>query len=129
MAEKVACPARSTRSITFLNCYGDLTVSWDEKDSTKMESRIQKLLDQGYQFFIVKKRFLRPNAKVPIRSLRELEKNEVTAADKTIALLFEDIEGEVLKDDTEQYDMVKGSTDAKEIVKSEVVCSKPATAG
>ena len=116
-------------SITFLNCYGDLTITWDEKDSAKMEYRIQKLLDEGLQFFIVKKRFLIPDKKVPIRSLRDLEKNEITAADKTIAKLFSDIDGEVCRDETNQYDIVKGSTNPKEIVKSEVVCSKPATAG
>ena len=117
------------RSITFLNCYGDLTVTWDEKDSSKMESRIQKLLDEGYCFFIVKKRFLMPNKKVQIRSLRDLEKNEVTAEDKTIALLFKDIDGTVLKDETDQYDIVKGSDKPEEIVKGVVVCSKPATRG
>ena len=116
-------------TITFLNCYGDLTITWDEKDSSKMESRIQKLLDDGYQFFIVKKRFLISDKKVPLRSLRDLEKNEVTADDKTIAALFHDIDGEVCRDETDQYDIVKGSTNPKEIVKSEVVCSKPATAG
>ena len=122
-------PKSPKHAITFLNCYGDLTVTWDEKDSAKMESRIQKLLDDGYQFFIIKKRFLRPSKKEPIRSLRELEKNEVTADDKTIAALFHDIDGEVCRDETDQYDIVKGSTNPKEIVKSEVVCSKPATAG
>lgn len=122
-------PKSPKHAITFLNCYGDLTVTWDEKDSAKMESRIQKLLDDGYQFFIIKKRFLRPSKKEPIRSLRELEKNEVTADDKTIAKLFSDIDGEVCRDETDQYDIVKGSTNPKEIVKSEVVCSKPATAG
>lgn len=116
-------------TITFLNCYGDLTITWDEKDSNKMESRIQKLLDDGFQFFIVKKRFLISDKKVPLRSLRDLEKNEVTADDKTIAALFHDIDGEVCRDETDQYDIVKGSTNPKEIVKSEVVCSKPATAG
>ena len=58
-------------TITFLNCYGDLTVTWDEKDAQKMESRIQKLLDDGFQFFIVKKRFLISDKKVPLRSLRD----------------------------------------------------------
>ena len=116
-------------SITFLNCYGDLTITWDEKDSNKMESRIQKLLDEGLQFFIVKKRFLRPDKKVPIRSLRDLEKNEITAADKTIAKLFQDIDGEVCKDTNDCYDVVKGSDKPEEIVKSEVVCSKRPTAG
>lgn len=122
-------PKSPKHAITFLNCYGDLTVTWDEKDSAKMESRIQKLLDDGYQFFIIKKRFLRPSKKEPIRSLRELEKNEVTAEDKTIAKLFKDIDGEVCRDETDQYDIVKGSSNPEEIVKSEVVCSKPATAG
>lgn len=116
-------------SITFLNCYGDLTITWDGKDSAKMESRIQKLLDEGLQFFIVKKRFLIPDKKVPIRSLRDLEKNEITAADKTIAKLFQDIDGEVCKDTNEYYDVVKGSDKSEEIVKSEVVCSKGPTAG
>ena len=120
---------KNKHSITFLNCYGDLTITWDEKDSNKMESRIQKLLDEGLQFFIVKKRFLRPDKKVPIRSLRDLEKNEITAADKTIAKLFQDIDGEVCKDTNECYDVVKGSNKPKEIVKSEVVCSKQPTAG
>ena len=120
---------KKTHSITFLNCYGDLTVTWDERDSVKMEERIQKLLDEGYQFFIIKKRLLLPNKKIPIRYISDLEKNEVTATDKTISLLFKDIDGSVCKDDTQSYDMVKGSNDAKEIVKSEVVCSKPARAG
>ena len=119
----------SQHSMTFLNCYGDLTITWDEKDSTKMESKIQKLLDEGLQFFIIKKRFLRPNAKIAIRSIRDLEKNEVTAEDKVIAKLFNDIDGTVCKDDTESYYVVKCSTDSKEIVKSEVVVSKIPTAG
>ena len=116
-------------TITFLNCYGDLTVTWDEKDSKKMESRIQKLLDDGFQFFIVKKRFLISDKKVPLRSLRDLEKNEVTADDKTIATLFHDIDGEVYKDSQSEYDIVKGSNSPEEIVKSEVVCAPSSTRG
>lgn len=116
-------------SITFLNCYGDLTVTWDEKDSIKMESRIQKLLDEGFQFFIVKKRFFTADKKTPLRSLRDLEKNEVTADDKTIAMLFRDIDGEVYKDSQSEYDVVKGSNNPEEIVKSEVVCAPSSSKG
>jgi len=116
-------------TITFLNCYGDLTVTWDEKDSQKMESRIQKLLDDGFQFFIVKKRFLISDKKTPLRSLRDLEKNEITADDKTIAALFHDIDGEVYKDSQTEYDVVKGSKDPEEIVKSEVVCAPSSSRG
>lgn len=116
-------------TITFLNCYGDLTVTWDEKDSQKMESRIQKLLDDGFQFFIVKKRFLISDKKTPLRSLRDLEKNEITADDKTIAALFHDINGEVYKDSQTEYDVVKGSKDPKEIVKGEVVCAPSSSRG
>lgn len=116
-------------TITFLNCYGDLTITWDEKDSSKMESRIQKLLDDGYQFFIVKKRFLVSDKKTPLRSLRDLEKNEVTADDKTIAMLFHDIDGEVYKDSQSEYDVVKGSKDPKEIIKGEVVCAPSSSKG
>ena len=116
-------------TITFLNCYGDLTVTWDEKDSQKMESRIQKLLDDGFQFFIVKNRFLISDKKTPLRSLRDLEKNEITADDKTIAALFHDIDGEVYKDSQTEYDVVKGSKDPKEIVKGEVVCAPSSSRG
>lgn len=116
-------------TITFLNCYGDLTVTWDEKDSQRMESRIQKLLDDGFQFFIVKKRFLISDKKTPLRSLRDLEKNEITADDKTIAALFHDIDGEVYKDSQTEYDVVKGSKDPKEIVKGEVVCAPSSSRG
>lgn len=116
-------------TITFLNCYGDLTVTWDEKDSKKMESRIQKLLDDGFQFFIVKKRFLISDKKTPLRSLRDLEKNEITADDKTIAALFHDIDGEVYKDSQTEYDVVKGSKDPKEIIKGEVVCAPSSSRG
>lgn len=116
-------------NITFLNCYGDLTVAWDEKDAQKMESRIQKLLDEGFQFFIVKKRFFVSDKKIPIRSLRDLEKNEITADDKTIAKLFHDIDGEVYKVSENEYDVVKGSKDPKEIVKSEVVCAPTSSRG
>lgn len=117
------------RSMTFLNCYGDITISWDEKDSVKMESKIQQLLDEGYQFTIIKKRFLLPNKKVPLRKLSELETNSVTANDEVLAKLFGDISGTVMKDNSDSYDVVKGSDDASEIVQGEVVCSKPSTGG
>ena len=116
-------------SLTFLNCYGDLTITWEEKDSAKMESRIQKLLDKGFQFFIIKKRFMLPSKKVKLSSLRELRKNEITAKDETIFELFSKMDIDVVRDETDNYDVIKSSEKSEEIVKCEVICSKPAVGG
>lgn len=116
-------------SLTFLNCYGDLTITWEEKDSAQMESRIQKLLDKGFQFFIIKKRFMLPSKKVKLSSLRELRKNEITAKDETIFELFSKMDIDVVRDETDNYDVIKSSEKSEEIVKSEVICSKPAVGG
>lgn len=120
---------KNNACITFLNCYGDITISWEEKDSKEMESKIQNLLDNGFQFFIIKKRFLLPSKKIPLASLRDLKKNEITANDQTIMKLFEKLEVTIMKDTTDTYDVIKSSQNAEEIVQSEVVCTKQAVGG
>lgn len=118
--------------ITFLNCYGDLTIGWEEKDAAKVESMITKLLEEGHQFFIVKKRFLIPDKKIPLRTLKDLHKNEINASEDTIQQLmsvFTGVNATVTKDTSDEFDVVKGSIVPSEIVNSQSVCSKPARGG
>lgn len=44
-------------AITFLNMSGDVTITWDKSNEPAMLALIQKKMDEGYAFFLVKPRF------------------------------------------------------------------------
>lgn len=116
--------------ITFLNCLGDVTITWDEKDDKKMKKQIEKLLKEGHIFFIVKKKFLVFNKEVEVKDTSEIKDKVLVKDDKLAELLLKVKSGKTLpksKDDT--YDVVKGSKDSEEIVKGTAICIKPSRGG
>lgn len=115
--------------ITFLNCYGDLTIEWDEKDSLAIEGKIVELLASGHQFFIVKRNMFGMKKEVSMTSLKQLKENKVIIKDPELEKLLGDINGKITKQNSDTYDVVKGSKDPKEIAKNQSVCSKSSTKG
>ena len=116
--------------ITFLNCLGDVTITWDEKDDKKMKKQIEKLLKEGHIFFIVKKKFLVFNKEVEVKDTSEIKDKVLVKDDKLAELLLKVKSGKTVskaKEDT--YDVVKGSKDPEEIVKGTIVCIKPSRGG
>jgi len=43
--------------IIFLNMFGDITIDWDDKDHIKVLQLVDKLMQEGVTFFILKPRF------------------------------------------------------------------------
>ena len=121
----------NTRSITFLNCFGDVTLTWEEAEDEKMKTHIQKLIDEGHMFFIIKKKMLCFNKEVQIGGAKEITDNKVLVKDDKIAGILLDVKNAKLagKSKDDSYDVVKGSNDPKEIVKGQAVCARPARGG
>lgn len=72
------------RSCTLLNQDGDVTVVWDESNDEKMQALIQKKMDEGMTFYIIKpmifNRFL--NMKVKAKNIHSaMETRHVVMSD------------------------------------------------
>ena len=119
------------RGLMFLNCFGDVTLTWEEQDDEKMKKHIQKLIDEGHMFFIIKKKFLIFNKEVQVNCSKEINNNKVLIKDDKMAGILLDVKNAKLasKDKDDSYDVVKGSKNPEEIVKSQAVCIKPSRGG
>ena len=119
------------RGLMFLNCFGDVTLTWSEQEDEKMKQHIQKLIDEGHMFFIIKKKFLIFNKEVQVNCAKEINDNKVLVKDDKIAGILLDVKNAKLagKSKDDSYDVVKGSKEPAEIVKSQAVCIKPSRGG
>lgn len=117
--------------ITFLNCLGDVTITWNEDEDTKMKEHIQKMLDEGHVFFIIKRRCFIFKDKVVVDNVSDItDKSLIIRDDKLASILLDVKSGKTVKQEKEDnYDVVKASIKAEEIVKSEAVCIRPAKGG
>lgn len=117
--------------ITFLNCLGDVTITWNEDEDAKMKEHVQKMLDEGHVFFIIKRRCFIFKDKVVVDKVSDItDKSLIVKDDKLASILLDVKSGKTVKQEKEDtYDVVKASTDKDEIVKSEVVCARPAKGG
>lgn len=66
---------------------------------------------------------------VSMTSLKQLKENKVIIKDPELEKLLGDINGKITKQNSNTYDVVKGSKDPKEIAKNQSVCSKSSTKG
>lgn len=120
--------------IKFLNNFGDITIEWDEQDHIKMLTIIQDKLNNGFQFFIIKEKFMGiplTGGKKELKKVSQLSGNKVLIKDKDIEKYFNSVEtAKIIEDDKrDTFTVLKGSTNAEEIAKHTSVCSKPAKAG
>lgn len=66
---------------------------------------------------------------VQLTTLKQLKENKVIIKDPELEKLMDGIDGHITKLDTDNYDIIKGSKDPKEIAKNKSVCSKQSTKG
>lgn len=74
-------------AITFLNMSGDVTITWDKQNEADMLALIQKKMDEGYAFFLVKPRFfgLLGTKKTPLKSAKDAQGvGSVSAEDRLV---------------------------------------------
>jgi len=119
------------RSVTFLDCSGDVTLVWDETTDEKMLKIIEDRIAKGWVFYVLKPRTIPmlPPKKVKARTIDEVkEAGSVIIMDKDVNLLFSngDIRTATPAND---LDVVKRSTDSREIVRSQTAAVKPARGG
>lgn len=117
--------------ITFLNCVGDVTITWNENEDEMMKKHVQKLIDEGHIFFIIKRSCLIFKNKVVVENVSDITDKSLIIKDEKLASILLDVKsGKTVKQESEdQYDVEKVSTDPDEIVKGEVVCIKPSKGG
>jgi hypothetical protein len=121
------------RALTILNKTGDKTIIWDPEDDEKIISIIQKKLDAGVSFFIIKPRLgglLAPD-KVPLKKVRDAVKHRALAiADEDFEkFVGESATADVIKTPEARVEVVKKSKSAKEIAASESVGVQPMQGG
>jgi len=68
------------RSITWLNETGDVTLEWSKDRDEVMKKIIQQKMDEGYSFFIVKRRVDTSYQKVS--SVAQIKNCKITITDK-----------------------------------------------
>lgn len=119
-----------TGQIKFLNLYGDITIEWDDQDQNKMKQFIEEKLKEGYQFFIVEKKFCGLySKKTKLVSTTDL-KNKILIKDKDVETIFKEMASmKVLNDQSTSHKVIKNSNDVNEISKSSTVCTKPPQRG
>jgi hypothetical protein len=108
-----------SRALTFLNEQGDLTITWEEAQDEKMESIIQKKMDEGFVFFIIKPR---ARKKTELTSVKDaFAKRTVYIKDEDISKFIEEGHGTVVKTPETSAETVRRGKTAKEVASSESV--------
>ncbi len=122
----------ATRSLTFLDETGDITIVWDEESEDQMIPLIQKRLDEGYQFFILQPRAIPilPPKKVRAKNVEEIKKAGCAILkDADMDQLFKEGTISTSTASTGSLDVVRKGKTAKEIKSSQAVAVKPARGG
>ncbi len=82
-----------SRSMTILDGSGDSTIAWTEDQDEQMRNFIQKKMDDGWSFFIVKPHLggMLPPKKVKIKKISELKEDDraVSLRDEDFAQLIQ----------------------------------------
>lgn len=115
------------RSCTLLNEMGDLTIAWEADKDAEMEQIIQRKMDQGVRFFVIK-----PFSKeeVQIKQLSELQSREITVKDEDVERLFTDGKVGLLKRFTSTaIDVISQVTTAREAAQNHTVGMRQFTGG
>lgn len=121
------------RNIKFLNMFGDIVISWDKSDDKVMEQLITQKLNDGYQFFIVEKKFFGLMTKEKkVKTFKDISQQKIMIKDKDMEQFFEKVKTLHTyenKTTDASYNVKKIATTAKEVIKSSCVCTKRPVAG
>ena len=118
-------------SMTLLNACGDVTICWDESNSSRMHELIEKKLKEGYSFFILEpKLFGLYNTKVKVLSIDQIKMgSKLVLQDEDAIRLFSENKVKVTKRDKGDNAVSHRSENADEILASKSLAVKPIAAG
>ena len=107
------------RALTLLNESGDTTITWEEEQDEKWERVIQKKMDEGFVFFIIKPR---ARKKTPLKTVKDaFVKRTLYIKDEDISKLLEEGHGDVIATPKTPPETVKRGKSAKEVASSQSV--------
>ena len=115
-----------SRSITWLNETGDITLSWTKDRDKVMKEIIKRKMEEGYTFFIVKSG-LRGDNYVKVTSVDQIKKHNITMTDKEAESL---IGGSNLSSlPTGTINVVGTAKTTEQVVNNTTVATRPARGG
>lgn len=132
-------------TIVFLNMTGDVTITWDDQNEAAVLALVQKKMNEGYTFFILKPRFggLLGNHLVPLKNIEDARAQGKVVApdaltDRIIAQLDDaDLTAEVsngrarIRTSTEAVQLDAGyrAKSARDVLGQQAVAVRPIVAG
>ncbi len=82
-----------SRSMTLLGSFGDIELAWDEESDDLLRATIQKKMDEGVTFFLVKEPSIIPRIRrTKVKVLDDIKNNRVSVRDADVIKLL-DCEG------------------------------------
>ena len=118
-------------SMTLLNQTGDVTITWDEKYEAEMRELIKKKIEEGYVFFIVKRKMLGLlKTKEQVVSIDQVKKGvDLLLKDEDAIALFSAGKINVTKEHVSDFESEGSSKDVDRILKEDTLLVRPIAAG
>lgn len=120
----------ATRSMILLGAIGDAEIVWDEEHDAAMREVIQKKMDEGVRFFIMKPIFgglLERRSRI---SSPEQAQGSVRIRDRDIESLLSSGKARVLrKVSGSRFETTKMAKSAEEVVASSTIATRPLVGG
>jgi len=106
-------------SCTILNVTGDVTIAWDDKNSTDVREWIESKLEEGCTFFIVEKKLGFIPVKKKISNSKDLpSKGEVKISDSDASDFFKTEKKPLIKQNNAGNNLKLGDFGAEKLLKS-----------
>ena len=131
MSETQVRPLSEVRTLSFLTGDGDLTFGWEANDDRWVIPMIQKKMDEGYVFWIIRRN---PMREVKVRTAQEAEETRnIIIKDADARILFEQgriglVRNTVAGRDAELI-RERRARSAEDAARSDTVAHRPARGG
>lgn len=120
------------RQMICMNEMGDTTIAWDEDSDNMMRGLIQKKMDEGFTFFIVKPRLggiIRPK-RTKLKKVGDLKDNRaVSVADQDFAAIISSGHVSTMKKPEGEIETVGRAKTAEQASKASTVAVSPRRGG
>lgn len=119
-------------TMTLFNETGDITIAWDDSNTDLIKEKIKKKLEEGYTFFIVKKRFFGIfETKEKLIDAGVLKKGDkILVKDKEIEELFsKGAVGLINNKENIEFETDRRTANVNEIIENDTIALRPLRGG
>lgn len=118
------------RTMHMLNSNGHVSIHWEEQNDAAILPTIEKMLAQGYKFFVLKE--VTMEVMVPVEKLADVaEQREVVLDDAALQQLYDagllQVGGVTVDDDAETTDELANTPEA--VVENDTLVTQPVSGG